>query len=335
MSIFSYNLAYEPQEHLLERSRQLIRTAPSRANAIGQAFPGKGSILNGSLFAALPTPFNGGVAEKAFGDLAAWQIGEGVDGLVVAGATGEGSTLTSEERLRLIRIAVQTAQNRVPVIAATGSNCTRQTILSTQAAEAAGASAALIVAPYYNIPNQYGLYRHFHEIARSVGIPIVIENDPSRTGVDILPETLLRLSALSNIVAVEHTNRDPLRLAGDTGAPRAELIQLCGDDQSSVHFQMADGQGLISAVVNVAPKLWIEMQAACRRKDWNRAMAIHRRLQPLLSALRLEPSPAPLKYALSLLRPWFSPEVRLPLVPVTYETSNAIVEALMELQLIA
>jgi hypothetical protein len=146
----------------------------------------RGKLLEFSRFlTALPTPFQDDeISEEAFGDLIAWQINQGCQGLVVGGATGEAATLSDEEHLRLIRIAVETVDGRLPVVAATGTNCTRHSIALTQAAEAAGATAALIVTPYYNKPTQDGLYRHYREIARSVGLPIIVENDPSSTCVD-------------------------------------------------------------------------------------------------------------------------------------------------------
>ncbi len=286
-------------------------------------------------FTALATPFeNDRIARKAFADFVAWQIEQGAGGLVVCSATGEAATLTAQERALLIEIAVETAARRVPIVAATGTNCTRETIALTRAAQAAGAAAALVVTPYYNKPSQEGLYRHFSEIARSVDLPLIIETDPWRTGVDVCPATLARLAEIPSIVASEDAVGGHAGLAGKPFLRRREFLRLSGDDDSYVLFRMAGGQGSISVVANVVPKLWAEMNRACDLEDWGRAAAIERRLLPLLRALRLEPNPGPIKYALSFLRPWFSPKMRLPLAPVSYDTASMIVAALEGLDLI-
>jgi 4-hydroxy-tetrahydrodipicolinate synthase len=284
---------------------------------------------------ALPTPFqNDEISEEAFVDLIAWQIKQGSQGLVVGGATGEAATMSDEEHLRLIRIAVETVDGRLPVVAATGTNCTRHSIALTQAAEAAGATAALLVTPYYNKPTQDGLYRHYREIARSVELPIIVENDPSSACVDIRPETLALLAEIPNVVGIaDATGSFSVTLVNSLSTPSG-FVLLSGDDATCNLSRMAGGQGSVSIVANVIPGPWANMQRACSAQDWNRAASIQIRLLPLLRALRLEPNPAPVKYALSLLHPNFSPNVRLPLVPVSHETGLAIFSALTELKLI-
>ena len=330
------------REHVLEsRTPRLDRAcgfgpqahwSPIKAGA--QPSSERTALFHGSL-TALATPFeNDRVAEKAFANFIAWQIEQGTQGLVVCSATGEAATLTPQERHCLIQIAVETAAGCIPIIAATGTNCTRESISLTQAAEAAGATAALVTTPYYNKPNQDGIYRHYYEIARSVDLPLIVENDPSRTGVDIRPETLMRLAEIPNIIGVEDATGDLARLADKWLSMRTDFIQLSGDDNSSVLFRMAGGHGSVSVIANVVPKLWAEMQQASSSGDWGRATTIQMRMLPLLRALRLEASPGPIKYALCFLRPWFSPNMRLPLVPVSYETADAIVAALAELGLI-
>ncbi len=282
---------------------------------------------------ALPTPFqNDEISEDAFVDLIAWQIEQGSQGLVVGGATGEAATLSDEEHLRLIRIAVETVDGRLPVVAATGTNCTRHSIALTQAAEAAGATAALIVTPYYNKPTQAGIYQHYREIALSVGLPIIIENDPSSTYVDIRPETLALLAEIHNVVGVTDATGSFSFTWVNSLSPG--FVLLSGDDATCNLFRMAGGQGSVSIIANVVPGLWAKMQRACNAQDWNRAASTQIRLLPILRALRLEPNPAPVKYALSLLHPNFSPNVRLPLVHVSHETGLAIFSALNELKLI-
>lgn len=286
-------------------------------------------------FTALATPFeNESIARKTFASFVAWQIEQGTRGLVVCSATGEGATLTPQERALLIEIAVEIAARRVPIVAATGTNCTRETIALTQAAQAAGAAAALIVTPYYNKPSQEGLYRHYSEIAHSVDLPLIIEIDPSRTGIDVCPETLVRLTEIPSIIASEDVVGGHAGLAGRSFLKRRDFVQLSGDDDSCVLSRMAGGHGSISVIANAVPKLWAEMHRACDLDDWGRASAVEMRLLPLLRALRLEPNPGPIKYALSFLRPWFSPATRLPLTPVSYDTATAIVEALKGLNLI-
>jgi 4-hydroxy-tetrahydrodipicolinate synthase len=291
-------------------------------------------IFPGSL-TTLATPFeNDDIAEKAFADLVAWQIAQGGEGLVVCGVTGEAPTLSPREQRRLIQIAVETASRRVPIVAATGTNCTRETIALTQAAEAAGATAALIVTPYYNKPNQEGLYRHYREIAKAVGIPLILENDPSRTCVEIRPETLAKLAATPNIVGIEDVTCDLSRFSVHSLSSAPNFIRLSGDDSASLLFRMAGGTCSVSVVANIVPRLWADMQQACAVGDWNRAKSIQARLKPLVAALQLETNPGPVKYALSLAHPWFSPKMRLPLVAVSQQTARAIDSALRELKIV-
>lgn len=316
----------QPRQPVIDRWSVL----GARPELSSEAFPISGSLT------ALVTPFdNDDIAEKSFADLVAWQIDQGAQGLVVGSATGEGPTLTSQERSLLLQIAVQIAGGRASIIAATGSNCTRESIIMTQAAQAAGAAAALIATPFYNKPSQSGLYRHYYEIARSVDLPLIIESDPARTGVDIHPDTLARLTEIPNIVGLEDTVGDPGRVGGRGFLLKRDFIWLSGDDQTSVLFRMAGGHGSVSVVANAVPKVWAEMHQASDAGDWARATAIQMQLLPLVSALRLEAGPGPIKYALCFLRPWFSPDLRLPLVPIGYETGAAIVTALTELGLIA
>ena len=284
---------------------------------------------------ALATPFeHDDIAEKAFADLVGWQIEQGSEGLVVGGATGEAPTLFPQERRRLIELAVETASRHVPIIAATGTNCTRETIALTQTAEAAGATAALIVTPYYNKPNQEGLYRHFSEVANSVGIPLILENDPSRSCVEIRPETLAKLAATPNIVGIEDVTCDLSRFSVHSLLSAPKFISWSGDNSASLLFRMAGGACSVSVVANVVPRLWADMQQACAVEDWRRAKSIQTRLKPLVAALQLETNPAPVKYALSLAHSWFSPTMRLPLISVSRQTACAITSALKELNII-
>lgn len=188
--------------------------------------------------------------------------------------------------------------------------------------------------PYCNNPSQERLYRHYWEIARSVDLPLIIEIEPPPSGVDLCPETLARLAEIPSIIATEDTVGGHPGLAAKSFLGRRDFFQLSGNDDSCVLFRMAGGHGSISGVANAVPRPWSEMHRACDVGDWGRAAAIERRLLPLLRALRLEPNPGPIKYALSFLHPWFSPNMRLPVTPVSYDTATAIVEALKGLELI-
>jgi 4-hydroxy-tetrahydrodipicolinate synthase len=286
----------------------------------------------GGAFAALVTPFeNDRIAKKAFADFVAWQIDEGARGLVTGGAMGEAATLSPRERIKLVEIAVGTASGQAPVIAATGTNCTSGTIELSLAAQAAGAAAVIVVAPYYSRPGQEGLFRHYRAIADAVSLPVLIENDPARTAVAIHPDTMARLAELPNIVGVAEWNGEN---CGSGAPPLPEhFVRLSCDDRAAALFRVAGGCGALSIVANVAPRLTAELHRAADAADWSRATAAQRELRPLLDALRLEEGPGPVKYALSLLRRGFAPHMRLPLVPIRHETASAVVAALMAMNL--
>ncbi len=291
-------------------------------------------FLRGSL-TALATPFTSdGVDEGCFADVVQWQIGEGTNGLVPCGTTGEAPTLTGAERDRLIRICVECAAGTVPVIAGTGTNCTATTIEQTRAAEAAGADAALIVTPYYNRPTQEGLYRHFEAVASAVDLPIILYDVPRRTGVDLHVGTIEQLARIPSIVGLKDASGDPERPRLIERAVGPRFTPLCGDDAAAVAFNLAGGRGCISVVANVAPALCRDLHRACRAKDWSAARAIQRRLEPLIEALARETNPGPVKQALSWIHPGFAREPRLPLVCVAPATAVAIRDALVELGLL-
>ncbi len=288
-------------------------------------------FLQGS-FTALATPFTpSGIDEAAFASFVEWQIGAGTQGLVPCGTTGEGPTLTSTERDRLVRICVERASGCVPVIAGTGTNCTATTIEQTRAARAAGADAALIVTPYYNRPTQEGLYRHFAAVASAVDLPIILYNVPARTGVDLQVGTIEQLTAIPSIIGIKDASGAPDRPQATALAAGHRFLQFCGDDAGAVAFNLAGGRGCISVVANVAPALCRALQHACRVKDWTEARSIQDKLGPLIAALGREPNPVPIKLALSLLRPEFSREPRLPLVAAAPSMASLIEDALMSL----
>ena len=291
-------------------------------------------FLQGSI-TALATPFTpDGVDEGCFETLVAWQIGEGADGLVPCGTTGESPTLTAPERDRLIRICVDCASRSVPVIAGTGTNSTATTIEQTRAAKAAGADAALIVTPYYNRPSQEGLFRHFAAVAAAVEIPIVLYNVPKRTGVDLGFDTVEQLGRIPTIVGIKDASGDMDRPRTTALVAGPQFVQLCGDDANAVAFNLAGGRGCVSVAANVAPSLCRALQRACRTRAWSVAHDLQRRLGQLVAALGCETNPGPIKHALSLTHPGFSREPRLPLVGANPDTASKLEDALAGLGLL-
>lgn len=289
-------------------------------------------MFTGSI-TALVTPFQGdGIDDRAFADLVEWQIGEGTDGLVPCGTTGESPTLRRAEQERLFRICVEATDWRVPVIAGTGTNATETTIALTRMAKAAGADAALIVTPYYNRPTQEGLFRHFESVARAVEIPIVLYNVPRRTGIDLLPETVGRLARIDSIVGIKEASGDPRRALAIAEAAGEGFLRLCGEDAAALAFNACSGRGCISVVANVAPRLCARMQQAWSQGDEQTARWAEARLAPLVAALSLESNPGPVKYALSVTR-GIDPTPRLPLTRVAPPTAQAIERALHRLDL--
>ena len=262
---------------------------------------------------ALVTPFAAGrVAEDTFRELVEWQIDEGSNGLVPCGTTGEAATLSTDEHRRVIEIAVEVARGRVPVIAGCGSNNTAHAIELTRNAREAGADAALHVPPYYNRPNQDGIYGHLSAIADE-GFPVILYNVPSRTITDISVETMEKLSRLPAIVGVKDATGNLGRISAQRRACGEEFIQLSGNDDSALGFNVMGGVGCISVTANVAPKLCAQFQEATREGRWEDALKLQDRLYPLHDALFSDASPGPIKYAMSKVRPGFSPELRLPM----------------------
>lgn len=277
---------------------------------------------------ALITPFrNGIVDERAFQTFVERQISEGSHALVPCGTTGESATLSTQEHARVVELCVEAAAGRVPVIAGAGSNSTAHAIELARLAKKAGADAVLVVAPYYNKPSQDGLVGHFTAINDAVDIPIVVYNVPARTVTDISVETMGRLAKLSNVVGVKDATSDLARVARHRALCGEDFIQLSGEDPSAIGFNAYGGKGCISVTANVAPKLSAQMQKASLNGDIAAARAIDDKLAPLHKALFCEPSPAPAKYACSLLG-LCTDEVRLPLLPCT-DAAKAQIRAAM------
>ncbi|HEY1613451.1 MAG TPA: 4-hydroxy-tetrahydrodipicolinate synthase [Rhizomicrobium sp.] len=278
---------------------------------------------------ALITPFrNGAIDETALRRFIAWQIAEGSHGLVPAGTTGESATLSHEEHGRVVEICVEEAAGRIPVIAGAGSNSTAEAIALSRHAKAVGASAVLSVAPYYNKPTQEGLYRHFAAIAEAVDIPIVLYNIPGRSVVEIAVETMERLSAIANIIGVKDATANLARPSRERAACGKDFRLLSGEDGTALGYMAHGGHGCISVTANVAPRLCAEFQEACMRGDFGLALSLQDRLMPLHDAMFCEASPAPVKYAASLLG-LVGDEVRLPIVPAS-ESAQMRIRAAMQ-----
>jgi 4-hydroxy-tetrahydrodipicolinate synthase len=273
------------------------------------------------------TPFRDEAFDEAgFRDFVAWQIDEGSHGLVPCGTTGESATLTSGEHRRVIAACVETAAGRVPVIAGCGSNSTAAAKELMRSAGEAGADAALIVPPYYNRPNQDGIYAHFAALADASDLPIILYNVPSRTVTDISVETIKRLAEIPSIVGVKDATGNLARVTAQRLACGKDFIQLSGNDETALGFSAMGGAGCISVTANVAPRLCADFQNACLAGDWAGALMLQDRLFALHTAMFTDASPGPAKYALSRVRPGFAPSLRLPMTAPS-AASRASVDA--------
>jgi len=284
-------------------------------------------MFTGSLV-ALITPFkNGELDEKAFQDFVDWQIGEGTDGLVPVGTTGESPTLSHEEHMRVVELCIEVAKGRVPVMAGTGSNSTREAIALTRHAKKAGADAALVVTPYYNKPTQEGLYQHYKAIHDAVDLPIIIYNIPGRSIVDMSVATMARLAKLPRIAGVKDATNDLARPMRTRIACGPDFCILSGEDATAIQLLAGGGHGCISVTANIAPRLCADMHRAWRDGDMAKVMALQERLLPLHDSMFCETSPGPVKYAASLLGKC-SAEVRLPLCAIAEASRQRVKEAM-------
>jgi len=284
-------------------------------------------------FTALLTPMRDGkVDERAFQSFVEWQIKEGTQGLVPCGTTGESPTLSHPEHMRVAELCIEVAKGRVPVIAGTGSNSTAEAIALAKHAEKAGADAQLVVTPYYNKPTQEGLYRHYKAIHDSCGLPIIIYNIPGRSVIDMSVETMARLAELPRIVGVKDATNDLTRPLRTKLAIGPNFSMLSGEDGTAVAFLAQGGHGCISVTSNVAPKLCAAMHKAWQDGDLATVQSINERLMPLHLALFAETSPAPVKYAASLLG-LCTAELRLPLCEIQEATKAKVREAMARLGL--
>lgn len=285
-------------------------------------------MFSGSI-PALVTPFRDGTFdEKLFRGFVDWQIDEGSSALVPCGTTGESATMSIDEHNHVVKVCIEQAGGRVPVIAGCGSNDTEVALEHMKAAQKAGADAALVVLPYYNRPNQDGLLLHFRYLAEHCSLPIIIYNVPARTVTDIQPETLGRLSEIKTIVGIKDASGKVERVSAQRQYCGPDFCQLSGNDDMALGFMAMGGRGCISVTANVLPGLCARFQAACRDGRWADALALQDRLFPLHAALFTDASPGPVKYALSRTYKDFPLELRLPMTPPSEASRRAVDAAL-------
>ncbi len=285
----------------------------------------KGSIV------AIVTPMHedGSLDYPGLRKLIDWHIAEGTDGIVIVGTTGESATVNVQEHCELIKFTVEHAKGRIPIIAGTGGNSTDEAIMLTQYAKDAGADAALVVVPYYNRPTQEGMYRHFKAIAEAVDLPIILYNVPGRTVADMSNETVLRLSAIPNIVGLKDATGnigrglELLRLA-----PKSFAVY-SGDDPTAMTLMFCGGAGNISVTANVAPRAMHELCVAAMKGDIAKAVEINNQVIPLHAKLFVEPNPVPVKWALAEMG-MMPAGLRLPLAPLAAEYHDTVRAALRE-----
>lgn len=291
-------------------------------------FPGQlrntDKMLRGSITALITPMRNGAVDEKAFASFVEWQIEQGSHGLVPVGTTGESPTVSHEEHRRVVEICVEVTNKRVPIIAGAGSNSTAEAVSLAKFAEETGADAVLSVVPYYNKPNQEGLFQHFSAVAKAVGIPVILYSVPGRTIVDLTVDTIARLrDAHSNIIGVKDATGNLERATMQRVKLGKDFILLSGDDSTALGFNAHGGHGCISVTANVAPRLCSQMQELSLAGDFAGARDINDKLAFLHKDLFMEPNPAPAKYVANRLN-LCANEMRLPLTPISKPTQDAM-----------
>ena len=285
-------------------------------------------MLSGSLVAIVtPMTADGGLDLPRLKALIDWHVAEGTDGIVIVGTTGESPTVDFDEHFQLIESAVEFAARRVPVIAGTGGNSTREAVELTKFAAKAGADYALSVVPYYNKPPQEGLYRHFKAIAEASDIPVILYNVPSRTVADLQNETVLRLAQVKNIVGLKESTSNIERVTDLMARMPKGFLVFSGNDDAALSYAMLGAVGVISVTANVAPRLMHEMIAAARKGDTARAIEINNRLLPLHKHLFVEANPIPVKWALQRMGR-IAEGIRLPLVPLSPAHHELVTAAL-------
>lgn len=289
-------------------------------------------MFHGAIVATV-TPFRNGKLDRgALKKLVKFQIDNGTDGIVPCGTTGESATLSFEEHERVIDTVLDVVDGRLPVIAGTGSNNTKEAVVLTRYAKRAGASAALVITPYYNKPTQDGLCRHFRAVAESADIPIILYNVPGRTGVNMTPQTVASLAELPNIVGVKEASGNLGQVCDIIRMTPKKFCVLSGDDALFFPMMALGAKGVISVTSNVAPGLMAELYDTYVIGEISRARDIHYQLWPLFQALFLETNPVPAKTALAMMR-MIREEVRLPLSPMSDANRKALAKVLSDMRL--
>lgn len=290
-------------------------------------------MFAGSLV-AIVTPFRKGkLDERAFGDLIEWQIVNGTNGIVPCGTTGESATLTHDEHHRVVKLAVEVARGRVPVIAGTGSNSTEEAISLTRHAKEDGADGALLITPYYNKPTQEGLYRHYKAVAEAVEIPQILYNIPGRTGVNMLPATVARLSAMKNIVGIKEGSGSVQQASEIAQTCGERLTVLAGDDALTLPMMAVGGKGVITVTANVMPKDMAQLVDTFLNGRILESRQLHFKLSPLFNALFLETNPIPVKEALGMMGK-IDPELRLPLCAMGTDNREKLSRVMKDMGLV-
>lgn len=290
-------------------------------------------MFQGSIVAII-TPFRDNkIDEKAFGDLIEFHIEKGTDGIVPCGTTGESATLSHEEHNRVVRLAVEVANGRVPVIAGTGSNSTEEAVYLTKYAKECGADGALLITPYYNKPTQEGLYLHFKTISEEVDIPLVLYNVPGRTGVNLLPSTIARLAGIENIVAIKEASGSMAQICEIYRLCGEKIKILCGEDAINFPVLAAGGVGMISVTANIVPERMGEMWDAFNSGDIQKARDIHYELLELHQVMFIETNPIPVKIALAMMGKC-TEEMRLPLCGMSEANREKLTQVLVKYGLI-
>jgi 4-hydroxy-tetrahydrodipicolinate synthase len=276
-------------------------------------------------FVAIVTPFiDGSLDEQGLKDLIEFQIAGGTHGIVPCGTTGESATMSHAEHRRVVALTVETVAGRVPVLAGTGSNSTSESIELTRAAKEAGADGALMITPYYNKPSQEGLYQHFKAVAAAVDIPIILYNVPSRTAVNMLPETVARCARIANIVGVKEATADLNQISQVIRLCPKDFAVMSGDDFTSMPTVMIGGTGVISVTSNVAPRDMAAMMDAALAGDIAKAQELHYKLLPLMQAMFIDTNPVPAKTSLAMMGKIKSGLPRLPLYKMNEATEERL-----------
>ena len=280
------------------------------------------------VFVAIVTPFrNGKVDEEALRGLIDYQVSGGVDGIVPCGTTGESATLNHEEHDQVIRIAVDACRGKASVLAGTGSNSTREAIELSQNAEKAGADGLLQITPYYNKPNQEGLYQHFSSIAKTVDLPIVLYNVPSRTSLNMIPKTVVRLAKIKNIVGIKEASGSLQAISKIIDACGDDFIVLSGDDPLLWPILAIGGKGVISVTANILPAKIVAMCKAATAGDIVAACSLHYELMEISDSLFIDTNPVPVKAALHLMGK-IENEIREPLVKLSNDNLDRLKKAM-------